>query len=369
MYFERYFLAIILFYRVTKTICSQSTNAMAEIVKCSPNRRLSLLYVDPRAHKDEKYRYYYDYVQQLQELHQTFIFRPSGQSDNPFEHQTIRDQHFDAIIIGFGMFDINNGTKADDITPWVSQVNNTPVVAMFNKEYQELNQKLSWTKTFRTKLLCAFSVHHNISIYMENTGVHFARLPFAVDSQLFDLRVLNAQNEYLYDFGFTGIIRPQQANNFRSKIMYQLKVNLERVGIRVFHAEWLELEEYRKVMAQTKIWLTTTSIADIVNPRYFEVMASNTTMLLCDRVASPYSSMGFEDGVNLAMFDNLQEAYDKIIFFTQNEKERNRIIDRARAHALHHHTYALRARQWTDIVAPKICVFTNDNRSQTKCSD
>ena len=56
-----------------------------------------------------------------------------------------------------------------------------------------------------------------------------------------------------------------------------------------------------KAMVSTRMWLSSLSQGDIVNPCYFEVLAAGTTMLLCN------SELGFRHLHNMLMFVTLED--------------------------------------------------------------
>merc|ERR1719296_23009 len=192
-----------------------------------------------------------------------------------------------------------------------------------------------------------------------STGVPFYRLPFAVVPETFDLRGLNPYPEkYEYDIGFSGHVVPGlQPGNWRGRVLSELKPAFEKAGIRLWHSvgKMLPLKEYRRVMARTKIWLSSLSSGSIVNPRYFEVMASGTTVLLCNRASNgEYEGLGFEDGVNSVMFDSLQELFDKLMLLLKGgragEEKRTNIIRQAFQFVRDHHSYKRRGEYWSQVV-------------------
>ena len=54
---------------------------------------------------------------------------------------------------------------------------------------------------------------------------------------------------------------------------------------------------YARLLAASKMWVSTTGPEGLVGTRYFEVLASGTTLLLCNRPPSPhiYSGLFEED--------------------------------------------------------------------------
>ena len=98
----------------------------------------------------------------------------------------------------------------------------------------------------------------------------------------------------------------------------------------------LNSSEYIERMRSSKMWLSTTGPADLVGTRYFEVMATGTTLCLCNRMADPavYGSLGIREGVHVAMFDTLAEFEELAINFTKPEHEARRMAIVRRAQLL-----------------------------------
>ena len=88
------------------------------------------------------------------------------------------------------------------------------------------------------------------------------------------------------------------------------------------------VEEYASRMNECKIWIATTGPILDVSPRYFEVMLSKT-LLFCNKMPEQYEDV-FIDGENCVMFENdLSDFDEKIVYYLNNDEERNRIIQNA----------------------------------------
>ena len=184
----------------------------------------------------------------------------------------------DLIMFGFGWTDCseNYPNKVEGINR-----SGIPVAVILNKEYAGLEKKLDWIKNMNPKV--AFTVLHEYEEYSKKTGVPFYQIPFAANPSVFK----KYDNEaYEYDFGFSGVIRPEQRNNWRAKILEESK-NWSDIKTSFSQHRHDTMENYARRINRTKIWLSTTGPADIVNPRYFEVMAANTTLLICLLYTSP----------------------------------------------------------------------------------
>ena len=106
------------------------------------------------------------------------------------------------------------------------------------------------------------------------------------------------------------------------------------------------------------MWLSTTGPVDIVGTRYYEVMLTGTTLLMCnrsnrvwcfdenlnrcDRDVNVYEDL-FEEDVHYVAFDSVTELEDKVKFYKDNEDARLKIVKNAYEHAIKHHTWDNRA--------------------------
>ena len=120
----------------------------------------------------------------------------------------------------------------------------------------------------------------------------------------------------------------------------------------VAHNE-LNSSMYVAMMRASRMWLSTTGPVDLVGTRYFEVMATGTTLCVCNRMegekALVYSSLGIAEGRHVAMFSTLPEFEALVINFTKRaeyEERRRTILVRAQELALRKFTW--------DVVAHRV---------------
>lgn len=352
-----------------------SSESLPDSTTIPPSQRLRILYADHKAVEHGKYRYYWDFLLPLKNMHTLCHFRGKSHmtvlTTSPFESGNCAGGTYDVLVIGMGVFSDwihfhqeQRAGRVSSFLPWMKDVT-IPVVVMLSKEYQLRDSKLSWIREHQSKIVCGFTVDHKWRDYERETSVPFSRLPFAVNHKDFDLLPLNPNYEYEYDIGFTGHVNPQlQRGNWRGRILQEVKPKLEKSGVRFFHRNWTSPAEYTAAIAKTKIWLTSLSSGDLVGTRYFEIMASGTTVLLCNREeGGAYEDMGFEDGVNLLMYDSLDEFFRKVMQLsgscvgsTSKEVEAGRrgVVQRARQLTLRRHTYDRRGELWTEVVLQKL---------------
>lgn len=248
-----------------------------------------------------------------------------------------------------------------------------PIACIINKEYSELDEKL---QVMKNELGCTsgFTVHHNFSQYQEKIDIPFYRIPFAAQISTFagprspacvgeshhhcislsdpSLEVNQTVN-YKYDLGYTGVVRKLQPGNWRSRIItvfpnlksHNISIYTGEVRIFpefIFYGGNIPTIDYVKILHSTKMWISTLSPASIVGTRYFEVMASGTTLIL-----TPNSDLLVElfgvSGLHYVGFDDEEELLGIVQYYISHEDERQQIVERAQKHIIEHHTWLVRA--------------------------
>ena len=236
------------------------------------------------------------------------------------------------------------------------------LVQSLSPEYVLLPQKLAWIRAHCVQR--ALTVHHHAARFEANTSTPFTRIWFGVNVAKFAAGAPvpaeappKSSSQYEYDVGFTGVIRADQTANWRYRIWREAWPRLRASGLRLFaggkgsvhvgvaHAA-LNSTEYVHAMRASRMWLSTTGPADLVGTRYFEVMATGTTLCVCNRLADPdvYGSLGIRDGVHVAMFSTLSEFESLVANFSRPEHEARRLAIVRRAQAL-----ALRKFSWEHV--------------------
>eukprot|EP00935_MAST-01C_sp_MAST-1C-sp1_P000626 g626.t1 len=263
-----------------------------------------------------------------------------------------------------------------------------PVVLMANRVYwtQVLRKKLAVVRAHRSRFVTAFTWSPHTAGLSRAAGLRFNWLPFAVNFPKFDLsHVLSADHHqsvaYKYDLGFTGTCqrfgyrtRWEACSRFNDLSAHGVTLTPNLVDWPKRAKTWYNYHQYRVLMASTRMWLATVGWhdsaqtcgaheadckhisvtpsetvhffphgVDLVGTRYFEVMASNTTMVLCDRCTVCASL--FTDGHDVVMFDGFKDLLAKVRHYSnpKHEGERLRIVRNAAAKAKRYHTYKHRA--------------------------
>ena len=265
-------------------------------------------------------------------------FMPETQSVVTYDIQKVIDdlsnkENFkvEKIIFGFGWTNSgyntpNNFYLKENIDKYV----------ILNKEYAALDKKLEWIKN--NNFVAGFTVHHDFKKYQKVTGIPFYHLPFAANPQIFNN--YNEDLDFEYDFGFTGIVRLEQTENWRFKVHETLNNKDIWGNTNIYFSDHHHdnLQDYAKRICTSKIWFSTTGPADLVGTRYYEVMLTGTTLLACNR----FDYLGlFEEDKHCIMFNSVDELAEKVKYYSnpKNESKRIEIVKNAYDLAIKSHTW------------------------------
>ncbi len=246
---------------------------------------------------------------------------------------------YDIVFLGFGHTDSGYGKPFTLIRN--SDVKLFPIL---NKEYAGLENKLNWIKEM--KPTAALTVHHDTQYYNEYTGFPFHRIMWSANENQFK----NYGGEYEHDLFFSGVTRPEQTENLRERVLsnldrlskYKLFLNI-RSHKNNYAGTIFSDEEYSKHLSSSKICFITTGPADLVGTRYFEVMAANRSLILCNRMSMDVYEDIMIDGYNCAMFSDEHEFFEKANYYLENEDERMKIVNNAHTHFITTQTWSMSA--------------------------
>ena len=208
-----------------------------------------------------------------------------------------------------------------------------PVYVILNKEYQNLEDKLDWLKRLKPRRV--FTVHHDFKKYQELSNIPFHRIMWSANEKIFK----KYNEEYKYDFFFSGVIRKEQTQNLRQQVYdslselqdYRLLIKVAFFKNNKLEGELYQYsnEEYAKLINHSKIVLSTTGPVDLVGTRYFEIMASNKALILCNKMPNNIYDKYLIDGFNCIMFTDMKNFKEKFKYYLENEEERIKIVEQA----------------------------------------
>ena len=190
------------------------------------------------------------------------------------------------------------------------------------------------------------TVHHDTQYYKEYTGFPFHRIMWSANQNQFK----NYGGEYKHDLFFSGVTRPEQTENLRERVLsnldrlskYKLFVNI-RSHKNNYAGTIFSDDEYSKHLSSSKICFITTGPADLVGTRYFEVMAANRSLILCNRMSMDVYEDILIDGYNCAMCSDEDEFFEKATYYLENEDERMKIVNNAHTHFITTQTWSMSA--------------------------
>jgi hypothetical protein len=238
-------------------------------------------------------------------------------------------------------------------------------VAILNKEYSRLAEKLGWISESGFNL--AFSHHDAVGSYEKSSGISFKYWPLAYNPGRFQQPV----NPRRYDLGFSGILRnptfPGSQSPMREKIQKELFFNVRGVpltkrrryrDLNILWRTWsgqrpedflraatlkgkLSEGKYIDALQATKIWLNTPSPLNIVSTRYFECMASGAVVLAA---RSRQVRELFPRNTYLE-FSDMVSFRQRILDFAHDEGSLAAIASRAQELASKEHTWQVRVNQ------------------------
>lgn len=253
----------------------------------------------------------------------------------------------DALILGFSYSDTGESSP-----PAFSNDCNLPLFIILNKEYAALENKLDWIKKSNPKAF--LTVHHDYEKYAEATGIPCHRIMWSTSSSMFK----DYKDPYSSDLYFSGVVRPEQTNDWRTQVYenlhqiqgYKLNINT-RLKSTGYQGQVFSPEAYARHLASSKICFTTTGPADLVGTRYFEIMAGNRALILCNRMENPlvYDEM-LTEGFNCAMFSTLEEFIDKFKYYIEHEDQRMKIVNQAYDHFISSQTWTHRSEKTLSII-------------------
>lgn len=269
----------------------------------------------------------------------------------------------DVAIIG-PRFSINIQSEDDLVGFDRSQNPNLPLLVLQNKMYDvsgwrelvgNVSAKLAWTRAAGAAGAFTWLTRHHE--FTRRSGVPHHWLPFGVDVKVFGFMAGTfGKSAQPVDVGFTGA-----SGKDKYPLRNAMLQALQNLSVTSFFGTWLQTAsskqnkqpwragdrgQYAREISRTRIWLSTTGPSNIVGTRYFEVLASGTTLLVCNRPPKGewvYEGL-FEDGIHVIMFDSIADMKAKVLYYLEHETERRKVVERAHALTVRIHSWEARAK-------------------------
>ena len=239
---------------------------------------------------------------------------------------------------------------------------NKKICLFLNKEYKNLEEKFSFINN--NKIEIVLTVHQNYKQWNKKCpNSKFYKIPFAYDPNIFK----RYDQEKTLDIGFsgnlfnTGIFTtispngvPYMGNNFnnvRERIFDKLKEpQFNKYNKFLGGGVFLKGEEYGRKINSSKIWICTPSAIDIIGPRFYEILGSNT-LLFCKNIEGVYTGL-FEENIHYVGFrDDLSDFEEKVVYYLENDIEREKISSNGHKMAMQKHTWNKRVDKIYDVLS------------------
>jgi spore maturation protein CgeB len=255
---------------------------------------------------------------------------------------------FDLILLGFGYTDTGTNEPLKVIND-----SKIPVGVFLNKEYASLDKKLSWLKNMKPNFI--LTVHHSYKEIEKKIKIPTHRIMWSALKNIFK----KYDNKYIYDFSITGVVRNEQTNNWRRKVLN----NLDKLGnIKIYKNVRLKENNYQGIVLSgkeyatkinhSKIFLATTSPSDLISTRYFECMATQKSLIITNRMNSKVFENYLLEDFNCVMFNTMDEFYEKVKYYLTHEEERLKIVNNA-------YKYFIENLSWDKSVFKMTSIFDN----------
>lgn len=348
---------------------------------------MNILYIEPDFSLQNSYGYYFNMLNAIAKKTKSRILPGKGYKISVDEIKK-EFPEIDLICFGFGWMNVwKNGVHYVETLIEGIEDCDIPKAVFLNKEYGGgLGSKLGWIKEINADF--AFTYHHDYKKFEKLTGVPFHFLPFAADPEVFKDHNITAE----YDIGFTGGLGHTETNGWENQCKFGefapfaaegqgWSHELRRQVIETAEAGWDDINfnfsnhkhddtmSYAKRLNTAKMWLSTTGPVDIVGTRYYELMLTNTTLLMCnrskkmwsfdddcnrkDRDVNVYEGL-FEEDVHYVAFDSPEELRQKVLFYKNNEAARLKIVQAAYENAIKNHTWDNRAEKFINVIKGNI---------------
>lgn len=236
-----------------------------------------------------------------------------------------------------------------------------PLVLVQNKMYAPSTReyvgsrsaKMAWARQLGVAV--AFSwVRRDVAKFTNESSIPHRFLSFGVDAERYGAHA-DEHLEYTHDVGFTGASGPKYP--LRESLLRAVRAMNASGEARAYTGTWrqttgavpvdqrwalLSRDGYVRQLARTKMWISTLGPSKLVGTRYFEVLASGTTLLLCEADDEAYEGL-FADGVHARFFRNASHMASLARYYLAHDDERTAIVRAARSLAVEKHTWDRRA--------------------------
>ena len=250
----------------------------------------------------------------------------------------------------------------------LDNIRDIPKVYFLNKEYKNLDLRVEYAN--KNKFDAVVTVNERLTTMTDQILCPVWVIPFAVNLKRFNKKGQRKR----YDFGFTGslhsahlkersiakrkILKPSYHERLSNLNWYNRPRRSASVSeLNQFDIFWQEFgsknllgrsalpigDKYTQFLPKFHAFLNTRSAAGIINPRFFELMASGAVNV-CPVEREEYNGM-FIDGVNCIYIDVNEEGFVKELAKILENKARLAKIAENAFSMIQEHTYQRRVEE------------------------
>lgn len=216
-----------------------------------------------------------------------------------------------------------------------------PVFTYINKIFDNFHHKLATLRSLGRRSRLVIMPSPNIDMVEKSLSVPTLFLPYAANTRFLNTKHLPVK----YDIGFSGgWQRMSTRYAFRRECWSNDTITrLNTFGIRVFHSGFMPLDAYENAIHQTKMWFVSSESGDHISTRIFEIMASGTTLVVCNRNLRALHAIGIVEGLHVVTFANISEYISIVRYYALHDAERDAIVLRAQQLVREYHLWKHRA--------------------------
>ena len=355
---------------------------LSVFMKCNQRKRILYLSKNMSVYKSASYQQ--DVIEELSRQANVYCYGPGypeySAQDSIVDIVARLSERPDCIVLGHSWLSDRDGQEVDPHGRLNLRKINVMKVAILNKEYVNLNQKLQFIKKNGFDL--AFSHHHDVDAYLKQTGVRFYFLPFGFNQRNFDYKGEIKD----IDLMFSGLLQNQnrcsKQSDIRVRIMDELfyyrgdlpvekkprYINkhilwnaIPRKGTRFnmlsykinslvkpkYRYRHIPMTKYATYLSRAKIVINAPSPLGLISPRYFETMASRA-LVLSEESKHAELLLGKDSFVTFA--SDLRDFRQKLEICFNEEQYRQEISNNGYKHVMVHHTWEKRVQTMLDLI-------------------
>ena len=308
-----------------------------------------IIYIDP-IWGNNTYPYYFGTIKEIDRLGNNIYFEKK-------HIKSVREiadgnlGHDDILIFGLGFL----GSEFFWEIEGLKDIKNKKI-CYYHKPFNNQNEKDIFVRESRFDIL--LSTTPGIQDIKKRTGIDTLLFPYGCDDNVFGLKE-NPKKKY--DIGFSGALHnvnhykdvsfssPNLRDRAQSKIKKYFGGKKYFNGSDSFWKRIFSQHRYARILASSRLWLSTTGPLHDMSSRYFEVGGSGA-IPLTNNIPKDYQHI-FRDGENIVTFnEDCSNILDRLSDTLDRDNELKDMSKNLRNEVLKSHTYKVRAIELIKII-------------------